>query len=103
MGCGVRRVHFVMPVEYRKNATATETTIEPATPQSITGKGGTSLDLDYDSDVSFSSIGLSVQALERRSTRSQTAKPKTPAKKKTRQKLQRRHPIRSRARAGKKK
>ncbi len=82
MGCGVRRVHFVMPVEYRKNETATETSIEPATPQSITGKGGTSLDLDYDSDVSFSSIGLSVQALERRSTRSQTAKPKTPAKKK---------------------
>jgi hypothetical protein len=39
-----------MPVEYRKNATATETTIDPATPQSITGKGGTSLDLDYDSD-----------------------------------------------------
>ncbi len=42
-----------MPVEYRKNATATETTIEPATPQSITGKGGTSLDMDYDSDVTF--------------------------------------------------
>jgi hypothetical protein len=92
-------------LEYRKyNATtATETTIEPATPQSNTGKGGDSLDLDYDSDLSFSSIGLSVLAQEKRKTRSQTAKRKTPAKKKTPKKIQRRHPICSRAGAGKKK
>jgi hypothetical protein len=94
-----------MPVEYRKYdaTTATETTIEPATPQSNTDKGGDSLDLDYDSDLSFSSIGLAVLALEKRKTRSQTAKQNTPAKKKTPQKIQHRHPIRSRARAGKKK
>jgi hypothetical protein len=74
-----------MPVEYRKYdaTTATETTIEPATPQSNTSKGGDSLDLDYDSDLSFSSIGLSVLALEKRKTRSQTAKREMPAKKKT--------------------
>ncbi len=83
LGFGDRWVHFEMPVEYRKYVatTATETTIEPATPQSNTGKGGNFLDLDYDSDLSFSSIDLSVLALEKRKTRSQTAKRKTPAKK----------------------
>ena len=101
VGCGVQRVHFVMAVEYRnrKDATSTETTIEPTTPQhsSITGNGGKSLDLvDYDSDMSISSIGSSVLALEKRTTRSQKNKQKMPAKKKTPQKLQRRHPIRSR-------
>jgi hypothetical protein len=94
-----------MPVEYRKYdaTTATETTIKPTTPQSNTGKGGDSLDLDYNSDLSFSSIGSSVLALEKRKTRSQTAKRKMPAKKKTPKKIQHRHPICSRAGAGKNK
>ena len=108
LGCGAQRVHFAMPVEYRnrKDATSTETTIEPTTPQhsSITGNGGKSLDLvDYYSDMSIPSIGSSVLALEKRTTRSQKAKQKMPAKKKTSQQLQCRHPIRSRTGAGKKK
>jgi len=108
LGCGAQRVHFAMPVVYRnrKDATSTETTIEPTTPQhsSITGNGGKSLDLvDYDSDMSIPSIGSSVLALEKRTTRSQKNKQKMPAKKKTPQKLQCRHPIRSRTGAGKKK
>jgi hypothetical protein len=45
---------------------------------------------------------LSVLALEKRKTRSQTAKQKMPAKKKTPKKIQHRHPIHSRAGAGKK-
>jgi hypothetical protein len=75
-----------MPVEYRNrnDATSTETTIEPATPQhsSITGNGGKSLDLvDYDSDMSIPSIGSSVLAPEKRTTRSQKAKQKNASKK----------------------
>ena len=97
-----------MPVEYRnrKDATSTEMTIEPATPQlsSITGNGRKSLDLvDYDSVMSISSIGLSVLALEKRTTRSQKAKQKCQQKRKTPQKLQCMHPICSRRGARKKK
>jgi hypothetical protein len=106
LGCGAQRVHFVMPVEYRKrkDATSTETTIEPATPQHSRHITGNSV--GYDSDMSFPSIGSSVLELEKRTTRSETAKQKMPAKKKTPQKIQRRHPIRStlgRTGAGKKK
>jgi hypothetical protein len=95
-----------MPVEYRKrkDATSTETTIEPATPQHSRHITGNSV--GYDSDMSFPSIGSSVLELEKRTTRSETAKQKMPAKKKTPQKIQRRHPIRStlgRTGAGKKK
>jgi hypothetical protein len=92
-----------MPVEYRKrkDATSTETTIEPATPQHSRRITGNSV--GYDSDMSFPSIGSSVLELEKRTTRSETAKQKMPAKKKTPQKIQRRHPIRSRTGAGKKK
>jgi hypothetical protein len=70
-----------MPVEYRKrkDATLTETTMEPATPHhsSITGNS-----VGYDSDVSFPSIGSSVLELEKRTTRSETAKQKCQQKRK---------------------